>query len=434
MENKRGGSSPVVQAADTATDESAALSVDIPQSRLLRLPLELRRKIYAYLLDTKHVRSRRVRQYQSRVIDGFLRLKAHSPPFEICTALFRINKSLHQEAIDFFYSSNMFIRLSLFNDDVNWTESLVEETQLPFVCTNPDLVANIEGHALDVRLIQEKSKILRCQAVFPAHFLHRLVDFLRTMCDTVPKWGKEHAIHLYMRQRYSISPMAAENVVLEPWRSLHGLDSAVVGSSLVGADYANGLRSAMISQFNAQRWLQSVVKMKDDGLRELSRGQIQSAIDTFSQSPQFSQAINKLRYQAELKVAQCILSDLTKPEFAGASGFDELWKNAFLSAFRATTLCEDRRAQIVWTGCAPHIPENKASAYSTAERNEARLCQAGILTEVGEHNMAILELQAALEEDPDDTRIRNARDKASKKFDSRQQMGARLRALGVPGF
>ncbi|KAL8965856.1 MAG: hypothetical protein Q9183_003655 [Haloplaca sp. 2 TL-2023] len=280
--NKSGNSA---QAANTVTNGLAALSLGIPQSRLLLLPLEVRLRIYAYLLDTKHVRSTRDLHYRSRVQDGFLRLRADPPPFSICTAILRVNKQIHHEAIDNFYRSNMFVRLSMYNDDIEWTESLLGETQLSFVCSNPDLVANVKGHALDVRLIQEKSKILRCQVIFPAIFLQVFVDFLQTMCDTVPKWGKEHAIHLYMRQRYRNGPMAAENVLLEPWRRLHGIQSVAVGSALVAPDYANGLRTAMMSQFNPQRWLQSVVKMKDDGIQELSRGQSQSAIDTCMWSP-----------------------------------------------------------------------------------------------------------------------------------------------------
>lgn len=158
-------------AVDPVANGLAALHLEAPQSRLLRLPLELRQKIYAYLLNATHARSPRPFEYQPWVQDGFLRLQATSPPFQICTEVLRVNKQIYHESVNTLYASNMFVRLSLYNDDVHWTHSLLEGTELGFVCSNPTLVAKLKGYALDVRLIQEKSKILRCQVVFPAIFL-----------------------------------------------------------------------------------------------------------------------------------------------------------------------------------------------------------------------------------------------------------------------
>lgn len=266
-------------AADPVANGLAALHLEAPQSRLLRLPLELRQKIYAYLLDATHARSPRPFEYQPWVQDGFLRLQATSPPFQICTEVLRVNKQIYHESVNTLYASNMFVRLSLYNDDVHWTHSLLEGTELGFVCSNPALVAKLKGHALDVRLIQEKSKILRCQVVFPAIFLPRFLKFLQTLCDALPKWGREHGIHLHLRQKYRTSPMATESLLLEPWRSLHGIQSVVVGTSIVAPDYANGLRTSMMTRFHPDKWLQSLVKLKDIAIQDFAKGHSQDAIN-----------------------------------------------------------------------------------------------------------------------------------------------------------
>lgn len=429
-------------------DELTALNLEVSVSLLLLLPFELREKIYAYLLDTKYASSSRSSEYH-----GFVRLQATSPPFQICTEILCVNKQMHSECLNTLYSSNMFVRLSMYNDNIEWTQSLLQQSDVGFVCSNPDLVERIKGHALDVRLIQEKSKILRGQVVFPAIFLSRFVKFLKTICDAVPKWGKDHAIHLYLRQRYPTGPMTAEGLLLEPWRKLHGLQNVVVGTTLVATEYANDLKTAMMETFNPERWLESVVKMKDAGVQEFSIGNYEGAIETFasigplleqvlqsshggtlvSQSQQFSQAINKLRYQSELNLAKCYVIRPKMP-WEEAFGIKSQWKEVFLAAFRAVTLAEHSQAHMLWAKCAPSIPANDPNGYTVEERNDARLCRAAVLTEIGEHNMAILDLQAALEDAPGDIKIQSAMDKAVKKFDSRQRMGAALRALGVPGF
>ncbi|KAI4261103.1 MAG: hypothetical protein L6R42_003692, partial [Xanthoria sp. 1 TBL-2021] len=269
-------------AADTVDDGVATLNLETPQSHLLPLPRELREKIYAYLLDTKHARSPRPFQYEPWVEDGFLRLQATSAPFHICTEVLRANKQIHRESVNTLYSSNAFVRLSMYNDEIHWARSLLEETKLGFVCSNPGLLEKLKGHALDVRLMERKSRILRCQVVFPAIFLPRFLSFLQTMCDAVPMWAREHTIHLHLRQKYRTGPMATESLLLEPWRSLHGIQSVVVGTAIVAADYANGLRTAMMTQFDPEKWLQSVVKIKDAGIQEFSKGHYQDAIDNFA--------------------------------------------------------------------------------------------------------------------------------------------------------
>ncbi|KAL8646275.1 MAG: hypothetical protein Q9226_006933 [Calogaya cf. arnoldii] len=437
-------------AANTVVDDLAALKLQTPESPLLRLLLELRQKIYAYLLDIKHVCSSVQFAYQPWVRDGYLGLRATSPPFHICTAILHTNKQVHDESIKLFYSSNLFIRLSLYNDDIYWTQSLLEGTEMGFVCSNPVLVVNLKGHALDVKIIQEKSKILRCQLVFPALFLPRFLAFLQTMCDSLPKWGKEHAIHLHLRQKYRTGP---EGLLLEPWRSLHGIESVVVSTGLVTAGYATSLQTAMMAPFKPQKWLQNLAKIEEGGTEEFEKGLYQAALDKYvhviallesvykshhgsilvSMSPQFNQAINKLRYKCELNQAFCRLKGFTAPLDGVLLRHKRLTATMY-AADNAVDLAEDTEADLVWKGCAPWIPANDRSGYTAAERSKARYRRAEIMMEVGEWGFACAELEMASQYTPEDTAIQSAFERAKAKYDPRARPGAVLRGLGVRGM
>ncbi|KAL8924536.1 MAG: hypothetical protein Q9208_004011 [Pyrenodesmia sp. 3 TL-2023] len=440
-------------AVDTAAGELAALNFGSPVSPLLRLPLELREKIYAYLLDTQHARPPRPVKYHPWVQGGMLRFQATSPPYQICTAILRVNKQIHLESINTFHSSNLFVRLSLYNDDIYWAQSILEDVEIGFVCTNPDLVSKINRHALDVKIIQEKSRILRCQVIFPAHFLPRFLDFLQEMCDILPKWGKEHAIHLSLRHKYRTGPAATERLLLEPWRSLHGISNVVVSTGAVSAGYASSLQTSMMSRFNPERWLQSLVKMKEAGTEEFSKGHYNAAMDHYvkvivllesvfktnhgkimvSMSPRFNQAVNKLRYQCELNQAFCRMKGQKAP-WEGVFTSYSRWNEVILAADNAVDLAEDNETHVVWGACAPWIPANDKSGYTAAERSKARYRRASIMMEVGEWGFACSDLKAALRDAPGDVTVISAFEKAKEKYDPAVRPGAALRRQGVHGW
>ncbi|KAL8751208.1 MAG: hypothetical protein Q9184_006139, partial [Pyrenodesmia sp. 2 TL-2023] len=434
-------------------DELAALKLGTPESPLLRLPLELREKIYAYLLDTQHARSPRPVKYHPWVQDGMLRLRATSPPFQICTAILRTNKQIYLESINTFRSSNLFVRLSLYNDDIYWAQSILEDLEIGFVCSNPDLVTKLKGHALDVKIIQEKSRILRCQIVFPAQALPRFLSFLQEMCDILPKWGKEHAIHLRLRHKYRAGPAATERLLLEPWRSLHGISNVVVSTEVITADYASSLQTSMMSRFNPERWLQSLVKMKEAGNEDFSKGLYNAAMDHYvkvivllesvfksshgktmvSMSPRFNQAINKLRYQCELNQAFCRLTGQKAPWEPVFTRYSR-WDETLLAANNAVDLAEDNETHMVWSACAPWIPANDKSGYTAAERSKARYRRASIMMEVGEYGFACADLEAALRDAPGDMTVISAFKNAKEKYDPKVRPGAGFQKVGIRGY
>ncbi|KAG6986418.1 hypothetical protein G7Y79_00095g101320 [Physcia stellaris] len=310
----------------------------------------------------------------------------------------------------------MFVRLSLYNDDVYWTQSLLEGTEMGFVCSNPDLVSKLTRHALDVKIIQERSKRLRCQVVFPVLYLPRFTAFLQQMCDALPRWGKEHAIHLHLRRKYRSGPAENERLLLEPWRRLHGLSEVVVGTDIIPS-----------------AWLKSATNMKDMGSEEFKKGHFGDARDHYRNTlsilesvlqsvrqgrllstmpPKFGHAINKLRFQCELNLALTCLKLNTH------------WAEALLAADNAIDLADDNEMNRVWQACAPKVPANDKSEYSTVDRSKARFRRGSIMIELGEYGYACSDLEDALKETPEDAIIQSAFKTAKEKYDPTARHGA----------
>lgn len=317
-----------------------------------------------------------------------------------------------------------------------------------FVCGNPDLVSKLIKHALDVNIIQEKSKRLRCQMIFPVILLPRFTNFLQQMCDALPRWGKEHAIHLHLRHKYQSGP-ETERLLLEPWRSLHGLSEVVVGTDVISPEYAKTLQTAMTTTFEPHKWLESMKSMKEVGSAEFKKGNVRNACDHYqnvlsvlesvlksasdgrllsTMPTEFGQAVNKLRFQCELNLALCCLKLKTS------------WEEALLAADNAIDLAEGNGIDHVWSACAPRIPANDKSEYTAVDRNKARFRRGSIMIELGEYGYACSDLQTALQDAPGDTIIQNAFELAKEKYDPTVRPGISLRRLwayerpAVPGW
>ena len=265
-----------------------------------------------------------------------------------------------------------------------------------FVCSNSVLLSRLRRHTLDVTIIQERSKRLRCQVVFSVLYLPHFLVFLQAMCDTLPKWGREHAIHLHLRHKYRTGPAATERLLLEPWRNLQGISEVIVGAEIISAEYAKTLETAMMAQFEPRRWLNSLVSMKKMGTQDFSVGDILGARSHYSNipmilesvynsdkgrslmsmPPEFGQEVNKLRFQCELNLAMCYLKlcclDLEKG-----------LKDGLLAANNAIDLAEDFEVDSVWEACAPRIPYNNKANYTAVERSKARFRRAAIMMEAG---------------------------------------------------
>ena len=109
------------------------------------LPAEIRNQIYAYLLHWSHVSERdhiRLKPYDS---DPIILLHAEKPRQKYQTSLFYVSRRMHQEATDFFYSRNLFVRLAVNFDPILIPDPVDEE----MFESDP---VNVTRHAMDVTI------------------------------------------------------------------------------------------------------------------------------------------------------------------------------------------------------------------------------------------------------------------------------------------
>ena len=316
-----------------------------------------------------------------------------------------------------------------------------------FVSSNPEHLAKVTRHALDVDIIEERSKQKRCQVLFPAMWLPRLVGFLELPCNTLPKWGQDHEIMLHLRHKYTSGPGVMEQALLEPWRCLRGLRTVIVKPHLVAPAYADSLREDMMGgNLQPWTWLKSVSATKESGSTCFKEGNIADACTAFMTAvaalentyravgraqilhdtpAQFHQSVNHLRFQCELNIALAICRLKTD------------WEMGLLGADNAVDLAENNPEAVVWgrtRGAIPLQPHNHSSWYTDAERAKARFRRASIMMALGEYGFACSDLSLAERLRPSDLAIRDAFDKARNEYDPNVRPGIALRRAGLRGW
>ena len=343
-------------------------------SHLLRLPRELRDRIYTYLLDARHVCRHSPFAYTPQLKAGKLRLIPSSKPYDFSLAILRTNKQIHSESLRIFHTTNLFIRLSLYNDDIYWTQALLEGSELGFVSSNLPRLSTLTAQALDVEITMENSRNLRCQVVFPACHLPHFIHLLKTMCTALPQWSNDHSISLFLRHNYLSGPLATENVLLEPWRALHGIHHVVVGTDVTPPSFAQSLRDSMMgSKWDPWTWLASMQYQKEFGAAEMRRGLYADKAEFFAhiilmmeklyRGPQFpmlraageefDKAVNRLRLQCELNLILAAVKSLNHFDLASEAGD------------RVLKLVEGKPG--AWKNAAPRMPRNHVSWYTDAD-------------------------------------------------------------------
>ena len=362
-------------AVPTPTHSNSDTSLTQEQSsHLLRLPLELREKIYTHLLDARCVRRRSSVAYTPQVKAGKLHLIPSPKPFNFSLAILRTNKQIHSESLHIFHSTNLFIRLSLYNDDIYWTEALLEGSEVDFASSSPRL-STLTTQALDVEISMENSRRLRCQVVFPATYLPRFIHLLECMCTALPQWSRDHSISLFLRHSYRSGPLATETLLLEPWRALHGIHQVVVGTNITPNSFAQSLRTSMMgSKWDPWTWLESVRRQKEMGAVKMRQGMYAGKVDYFvdtialleklyrgpqypalkAAGEEFDKAVNRLRLQCELNIMLAAIKTLANFDIACDAGD------------RVLALVEGRPG--AWTNTAPYMPRNHESWYTDLDK------------------------------------------------------------------
>ena len=297
---------------------------------ILDLPLEIRRRIYDYILNTRFTSGPQSFHYTPRIVNGMLRLQATRPVFPLETAILLTNHQIHDEASSLLWSSNRFIRLTLYNDDLQAVKDLVEHSEMGFVSSNPQSLSEMTNHTLDIEISETPhNKKKRCVVLFPAFLLPRFVNFLRQICNPLPLWGQNHRIGLTLRNEPSGSPHILIAALLEPWRVLQGLSAVSVDTKLVGAAYARSLEQAMTSRgIKPWNWIKWVTEFQESGARFLGEGKLDDVLSTSAlvgtltnntfhnaalapalrkASPLFHKAVSRLRFLSDLDVCRALV-------------------------------------------------------------------------------------------------------------------------------
>lgn len=237
------------------------------RASLTSLPPSIRNTIYKYALDTELVNTGLANVSYTQSLDnatGMLQFKASRSPFPVETGLFYVSKLISAEALSFFYSSNLFVRLSLFTSDARHAKTMLIESGLLFAAPSVSTLEASTHHALDVDLVEKNSEKKRAIVIFPAQYLPRLINFLRSAGEVTKSWGSTRTLHLALLNNYSFPTSRLQGDLLEPFRVLKGFSSATISPLHTLPHYASGLSSSLTTKtFAASQWIETLTELAD---------------------------------------------------------------------------------------------------------------------------------------------------------------------------
>ncbi|OCK75365.1 hypothetical protein K432DRAFT_174564 [Lepidopterella palustris CBS 459.81] len=408
---------------------------------LLTLPIEIRNRIYTHLLDTEYVNVGLPNvSYTHSLANSILHFRASRPPFPVSTSLFYVNRQLHSESTGYFYSKNLFIRLSLYMSDADLAWPLLSNGLL-FSVASPPKVAASTLHALDVSLVMEHSSVMRASVIFPAQYLPRLLVFLSLQNESNASWGPSHALTLSIRNTYAFPTVHLQGDLLEPFRLLHNLSRVEVSATHISPYYAHSLERDMTRpSFSASAWLAGVMEQKEQGNVWFRRGEYEEALQCYAmavimlqstyrsrgeeleaQSSSFNKEVNRLRWQCECNIAFCGVQlgtewDGSSVEHARTA---QRLMTAESAAQNALYLVTANEAQNPWLLTAASVPENQADFYTDAERAKTWFRMGNVHAALKEWIWACGYFERAQELAPKDEAIRKKFAEARDKVDGR---------------
>jgi hypothetical protein len=240
-----------------------------PKSRasLTSLPPSVRNTIYKYALDTELVNTGLSNVSYTHSLDnrtGMLRFKASRSPFPVETSLFYVSKLFSTDALHLFYSSNLFVRLSLFTSDARHAKTMLIDSGLLFAAPPVSTLEASTHHALDIDLVEKESDKKRAVVMFPAQYSPRLINFLRSAGEVTKTWGNTRTLRLAVVNSYSYPTSRLQGDLLEPFRVLKGFSSVTVSPSHTLPHYPSGLSSSLTTKtFSAQQWVETITELAD---------------------------------------------------------------------------------------------------------------------------------------------------------------------------
>ena len=249
----------------TLTPALKAAHVTPPESNLSSLPVSVRNKIYAHILDTELINASLEPVSYTPLPSSDSQTLAFRPsrtPFPVQTSLFYTNHHISLEAQNYFYATNLFVRLTLYTADISAAEALVLNSGVLFAASTPDVAAACTQHVLDVSLTEGDCTVRTAAVLFPAQYLPRLVNYMREKTAADQTWPTHHSLAIALQNTYTFPPSRLQGDVLEPFRALHSFHHATIAPTHVLAGYATGLASALMQPApSADTWLSSLTHL-----------------------------------------------------------------------------------------------------------------------------------------------------------------------------
>ncbi|KAI8935035.1 hypothetical protein NX059_008699 [Plenodomus lindquistii] len=402
---------------------------------LTDLPPSVRNTIYKYALDTElaNVGLPNVSYKHNLLPSGMLAFKSSRPPYPVNTSLFYLNKEISRDALAYFYSKNLFVRLEVYTADARHAKTMLEDSGLLFYTAEPEIMEKSTQHAMELALVEKNSSMKRAMVMFPAQYLPRLINFLDQASRASTSWAPSHTLFINVVNTYTYPISKLQGDLLELFRLLTNLGGATVDPKNLLPRYAEGLSSCMTSPaFSAQDWLTSISDLADaaDAAREdsndtlaieysqaviiaLTYGYLTHAEALHSQEGDtFHKAIQRLRWRTELGVGISLSlqhrSTTTSRDWLNTSPPTTAIKaaagdllQAEKSISSALSLAQDSPTPThnPWFHSLPVelIPPNKPSFFTDQEKAQTWYALGTVHTALGEYLFACGDFERALE-------------------------------------
>ena len=400
---------------------------------LTDLPPSVRNNIYKYCLDTEVVNVGLPNvSYTHTITDSVLKFGASRPPFPVATSLLYVNKAISKEALQFFYSKNLWVRLDVYSADARHVKTILQDSGLLFSTAAPEAAEKCTQHALEVVLVEKNSAMKRASVLFPAQYLPRLINFLDQASRATGSWAPMHTLFLDVVNTYGFPISRLQGDLLELFRLLSNFGGVEVNIKNVLPRYAEGLQANMTSpSFTVDGFLASVTELADqaDAARDkekyelaneyaqatiiaLTYGYLTHAETLHSQPEDFSKTIQRLRWRTELGLGISLSIPhrsltSTKDWLRTPNPTPEVKKAARdlllaeTSVSKALSLVTDSPspASNPWYHSLPVelIPTNKPTYFTDRERAQTWYALGTVHTALGEFIFACGDMERALE-------------------------------------
>lgn len=419
--------------------EKHTLSTPIHEPRPFRqtlgfndLPFSIRSNIYKYVLDTELVNAEQPSVlYNHALKEEMLEYKASRPPFPIQTSLFYVNKSVSREALQYFYSKNLFIRFEIYTANARHANTMLLDSGLLFTTAAPKRVEKSTQHALELAIVEGNSSHKRAAVMFPAQYLPRLIKFLDQATRASSSWAPRHSIFINVVNTHNFPISRLQGDLVEHFRLLSNVGAATIDPTNLLPQYADGLTASMIaSNFEPTDWikaLDTLTNLADEArgkeeyilaneygqtvIISMTYGYMSHAEKLHSQPEDFPRLVQRLRWRTELGIGislslrhrniSAIQNWLHEPPSRDNSLAAHELLLAEVSLSKALSLCTDSPSPTSnpWFLTIPVelIPPNKPSWFTNLEKAQTWYALGVVHMALGENLFAAGDLERALE-------------------------------------